>query len=57
MIGLLRGDVSRERLKEAGQRQAKEFSWARSAARLREVYQEVVKRPKVGEGRFSVAAD
>jgi glycosyltransferase involved in cell wall biosynthesis len=57
MIGLLRGDVSRERLKEAGQRQAKEFSWARSAARLREVYQEVMKRPKVSEGRFSAAAD
>lgn len=57
MIGLLRGDLSRERLKEAARRQAKEFSWTRSAARVREVYEEVVKRPKVFEARFSASAD
>jgi hypothetical protein len=47
MIGLQRGDTSRERLKEAAFRQAKEFSWTRSAAKVRRVYQEVVKLPKV----------
>lgn len=57
MTRLLRGDLSRERLKEAAHRQAKEFSWARSASRVREVYQEVVKRPKVGAGRLSAASD
>ena len=57
MVELLRGDISRERLKEAAHRQAKEFSWTRSAARLREVYEEVVKLPKVCEGRCSAAVD
>jgi len=57
MSGLLRGDLSRERLKEAARHQAKQFSWTSSAAKAREVYEEVVKRPKVREGRFSAAAD
>jgi glycosyltransferase involved in cell wall biosynthesis len=51
MSGLMRGDVTRERLNEAARRQAKEFSWTRSAARVRDLYQEVVKRPKIGKVR------
>lgn len=57
MIGLFRGDLNRERLKEAAHRQAKEFSWTRSAAMIREVYQEVVKRPKVRRGYVSATGD
>jgi glycosyltransferase involved in cell wall biosynthesis len=57
MIRLLRGDLSRERLKEAAHRQAKEFSWTRSAARVREVYDDVVKRPKIGRGSISATAE
>jgi glycosyltransferase involved in cell wall biosynthesis len=55
MSGLLRGDVNRERLEEAAHRQAKEFSWTSSAAGVRELYQEVMTRPKVNQGRILAA--
>ncbi len=46
MSGLLRGDVGRERMQEAAARQAKEFSWARSAAGARQLYEQILKTPK-----------
>jgi glycosyltransferase involved in cell wall biosynthesis len=55
MSGLERGDASRERLRDAARRQAKEFSWARSAARVGEVYHEVLRRPKIRNVRGAAA--
>jgi glycosyltransferase involved in cell wall biosynthesis len=48
MLSVLRGHVNREQLKAAARQQAKQFSWTRSAACVRELYQEILTRPKIG---------
>ncbi|MBZ5723443.1 MAG: glycosyltransferase family 4 protein [Acidobacteriia bacterium] len=47
MIRFARGEVGRESLQSAGLEQAKKFSWARSAARLLELYEQVVASPRM----------
>ena len=42
------GEVSRDILRTAGYQQASKFSWARSAARLRDVYDQVMTSPPGG---------
>ncbi len=54
MKHMLSGDVNRERMIEAAHCQAKRFSWTRSAAAVRELYQQVVKLPKINQNGLSI---
>ena len=47
MQRLASGEVSRDILQTAGYPQARKFSWARSASRVRELYDHVVTLPQV----------
>jgi glycosyltransferase involved in cell wall biosynthesis len=45
MESLLRGETSRDTLRSSGFEQAKRFSWAASAARVREIYDHIMTLP------------
>jgi glycosyltransferase involved in cell wall biosynthesis len=56
MSRLASGEVSRDSLISAGYEQAKRFSWAHSAAQLRELYQDVMGRPQLWKPTSAHAA-
>lgn len=51
MRSLTGGDISRNALRTAGKRQAAKFSWARSASRLRHLYDQLMTLPQSAVGR------
>jgi glycosyltransferase involved in cell wall biosynthesis len=54
MHRLASGEVSRDLLRAAAQRQARKFSWAGSASRLRELYDHVMTLPRVAGNETDV---
>ncbi len=56
MLRLSRNEVNREVLISAGFDHAKRFSWARSAGRVRELYDEIVSQPRLWPAETAVAA-
>jgi glycosyltransferase involved in cell wall biosynthesis len=55
MSRMLNGEVNRERMIQAARRRANEFSWTRSAASVHELYEHVVRLPKIAQNGLSRA--